>query len=149
MRRSFKVATAFTGVAALAGGAGPAALAAPTPHMRAAFKVQQCGANNGGISNWVHLYYPHDDHPAECIAGPATNQAVNATVASFCAGNNFGSFYGSVSGHKGMGPYELSAGEGRHPIGWYLRNKRIDFDPIYSFHISRITISRWTGHATC
>jgi hypothetical protein len=148
MRRSFKVATAFTGVAALAGGVGPTALATTTYHVRPAFKVQQCGANNGGVSNWVHLYYPHNDHPAECIAGPAKNQAVNATVASFCSGNNYGSFYGSYNGTKGLGPYFFGGPGGKLPIKfWTASHNRVFF---YSpFHISRITITGWSGRGTC
>lgn len=146
MRRSFKVATAFTGVAALAGGAGPTALAATTQHVLPAFKVQQCGANNGGVSNWVHLYYPNDDHPAECIAGPAHSNPVNATIYSFCPGNNFGQFFGSFDGIKNVGPFPFGAGSPRAHIGNWAQASGIQFTP---FHISRITIAGDSGHARC
>jgi hypothetical protein len=88
MRRSFKVATVFTGAAALAGEYGPTALAATTA-VHPDFTVQECGANDDGVSNWVHLYYPADDHPAECIGGATSYHSERGTIASFCPGNNF------------------------------------------------------------
>jgi hypothetical protein len=132
MRRSFKLATAFTGVAALSGGYGPTALAATTPaaavHPDIGNRV--CGANNGGVSNWVHLYYPNNNHPAECFGG-AGGTPVNATIASFCPGNNNGDFLadGIVS------PVTFHHSSGRNNIG--------------TMHISYLYISNWSGHAKC
>ena len=73
MRRSFTLATAFTGVAALSGGHAPAALAATTPttavHPDIGNRV--CGANNGGGSGWAHLYQPSSGGVASaCGRGP-------------------------------------------------------------------------------
>jgi hypothetical protein len=140
MRKSFKVATVFTGVATVAVGAGTTAFATTAQHVPD-FKVQRCGANNGGVSNWVHLYYPHNDHPAECIAGPAHSSPVNATVASFCPGNNRGKFWGSVNGVKVLGSFPFAPGSGRgHITDWTISSP---------FHISRITITGDSGHAKC
>jgi hypothetical protein len=90
MRRSFKLATVFTGAAALAGGYGPTALAATTQATEVHPDIgpaRECLANNGGVSNWVHLYYPNDDHPAMCIGGvvprppvPPSPHSVRATT---------------------------------------------------------------------
>jgi hypothetical protein len=137
MRKSFKVATVFTGVATIAGGYGPTAFAATT---RAnvvqpdTIRNQECLANNGGISNWVHLYYPNNDHPAECFHGAGYTPA-NATIASFCPGNNSGSISGSLSGHPDPQPLKFTAGSGRNNLG--------------SFHLKGITIKHWVGNGKC
>jgi hypothetical protein len=139
MRRSFKVATVFTGTAALAGGFGPTALAATAQPaaVHPDYTAKECGANNDGVSHWVHLYYPNDDHPAECLGGKTTNHAVNATVASFCPGNNYGHFSGSVNGIK-YADVGFNASSPRGPIYGYQE-----------FHITQITISGDRGVATC
>jgi len=143
MRRSFKVATVFTGAAALAGGFGPTALAATAQPaaVHPDYTAKECGPNNGGVSHWVHLYYPNDDHPAECIAGPASNHTVNATVASFCPGNNVGHFYGSANGHKVASPFYFSSNEGRHSMNWWTG--------FPEFHISKITMASAFLNAKC
>jgi hypothetical protein len=131
MRRSFKLATTFTGVAALSGAYGPAALATTTPTaVHPYIHNQECGPNNGGVSNWVHLYYPHNDHPAECFGGAGGTPA-NATISSFCPGNNNGYFLadGIVS------PVVFNHNSGRNNIG--------------PMHISYLYISNWTGNAKC
>lgn len=107
MRRSFQVATVFTGVAAIAGGFGPAALAATTktpdagitptkagptalaPTTKnvtpAATTTTECGANTGGVSRWAHIFYPNNDHPAECIHGSGT-VAATGNITAICPG---------------------------------------------------------------
>jgi hypothetical protein len=144
MRRSFKVATVFTGAAALAGGYGPAALAATTQatavHPDVTF--QECGANDDGVSNWVHLYYPADDHPAECIGGATSNHAVSATIASFCPGNNNGWFDASVDGNPLSSPIYFYAGSGRHSTAWWTGGYP-------EVHVYKITIKNWAGEAKC
>jgi hypothetical protein len=137
MRRSKKVATVFTGAAALTGGYGPAALAATTPAtaVRPAVAWQECGPNNGGISNWVHFFYPGDDHPAECFHG-AGGSPVNATIASFCPGNNNGKLYTSV------GSFSFNAGDGRHRMNYWLGST-------YQVHVSGIYIFSWKGDSKC
>jgi hypothetical protein len=130
MRRSFKLATAFTGVTALAGGFGPAALAAPAHHSGKIHNAE-CGANDDGVSNQVHLYYPNDDHPAECFAS-AGQVTVDTTIASFCAGNNNGSFY-RASAPAFPVPFKQSSP--RHAVG--------------SVYLTSLYIASWSGHAKC
>lgn len=140
MRRSFRVATVFTGVAAVAGGFGPAALAATAQTTAIDIANQECGANTGGVSNWVHLYYPNNDHPAECFHDKG-NVAAKATIASFCPGNNSGSLRGtSASGAKSS--FSFAAGEGRHPISSFEQYGGY-------FHVTGIAITGWTGDAKC
>jgi hypothetical protein len=139
MRRSFKVATVFTGVAAVTGGFGPAALAAQATAIQPDIAHQECGANNGGVSNWVHLYYPNDDHPAECFHDKG-NVAAAGTIASFCPGNNIGSLRGTAQ--RANASFSFSAGEGRHPVSSYA---------VYggNFTLTGISIRGWTGDAKC
>jgi hypothetical protein len=143
MRRSFKVATVFTGAAALAGGYGPTALAATTQAtaVRPDLTVQDCGANDDGVSTWVHLYYPADDHPAVCIGGSTSYHPVSATIASFCPGNNNGSFEASVDGNV-LSTVYFYANSGRHTAAWWTGGYP-------EVHIFRITIKNWTGEAKC
>ena len=140
MRRSFRAATVFTGTAAIAGGFGPTALAATARPAFNSITNVVCGANNGGLSHWVHLFYPNNDHPAECF-GREGDVPAKATIASLCPGNNNGSIAGSVDTFPDAIP--LTAGAGRHPIS--------HFDHILSFywHLSRIYIGSWTGTAKC
>ena len=139
MRRSFRVATVFTGVAAVAGGFGPTALAAAASRSGSITNVV-CGANNGGLSTWVHMYYPNDDHPAECVGGEGWTTA-NATIASLCPGNNFGDLFGSIGTRKSS--LAFYASEGRHTV-----EALTGVNNAY-FRISRIAISSWSGEAQC
>ena len=132
MRRSFRAATVFTGVAAIAGGFGPTALAAPATPTN-----QECGANNGGVSEWVHIYYPNNDHPAECFHGTG-HAAVNATIYSYCAGNRQGYFFGHSPGGADWS-FHFSPGEGRHAI----------FGRGINYDMTGISISGSAGTATC
>ena len=133
------MATVFTGAAALAGGYGPTALAATTA-VHPDFTVQECGANDDGVSNWVHLYYPADDHPAECIGGATSYHSERGTIASFCPGNNYGTLWGSVGGKSAS--FYFSRSQGRHSVKWY------DGKTGY-FHLTGITIDTWSGDAKC
>lgn len=132
MKKSFRVATVFTGVAAVTGGFGPTALAAtthPTVIHPATVENQICGANDGGISHWAHVYYPNDDHPAECFHG-AGKQPEKGTIYSICPGNNSVIFWGN----GGIGNH-FPAGWGRTTIGdWAL---------------SAVQILGWSGSAKC
>jgi hypothetical protein len=134
MKRSFKMTTAFAGAVVATMGLGPAALAATArPASRTgSIKNQVCGANNGGVSNWLHLYYIHDDHPAECFANKGHTTA-SANIASTCAGNNTGNI--AISSY----PYNIhfNAGDGRQGVyGSYD-------------HITAVSITGWTGNAKC
>jgi hypothetical protein len=133
-KRSFKIATAFAGAVVGTMGLGPAALAATAlPASRGgSIKNQVCGANNGGVSTWVHFYYYHDDHPAECFANKGFTTA-SANIASVCPGNNNGN--AAITSY----PYNIhfEAGSGRNGVyGSYD-------------HITRVSITGWTGNAKC
>jgi hypothetical protein len=148
LRRSFKVATVFTGAAALAGGGGPAALAATQAAVpQPAYTAEECGANDGGVSHWVHLYYPNDDHPAECLGGTTTSHAVGAIVASFCPGNNSGFFTASYNGVEidtvtgSPERFGWIGGDGRVGVSYYTQHSKVN--------IKTITINGDKGEATC
>jgi hypothetical protein len=120
MRRSFQVATIFTGVAALAGGFGPAAHAA-----------------TNGVSKWLHLYYPNNDHPAECFHGTGTTSA-DATIQAFCAGSTSGYIFGHLTA-SGNG---FAVHYGRGSTRYYISSLT---GIITNWTISKITISKMTG----
>jgi hypothetical protein len=97
MRRSFRVATVFTGVAAITGGLGPTALAATTKTAAPeATTTTVCGANTGGVSRWLHVFYPNNDHPAECTHGSGFELATG-TITAFCPGGTRGVLYGRLT----------------------------------------------------
>jgi hypothetical protein len=133
MKKSFKVATVFTGVGAVTGICAPAALAAPATLPVPTTKV--CGANNGGVSTWVHLFYPNDDHPAECVGGTG-NADENATIYSFCPGNNSGFIYGTHS-------FSFAPGQGRKHVSAY------DHHFAGNDYVNGISIYTWKSHAKC
>jgi hypothetical protein len=110
MRRSFKAATVFAGTAVLTGGFAPAAHAATVT-------TEICGANDtGGISHWLHLFYPNDDHPAECVHGSGDVPA-KGTITAYCAGGTSGWLFGkyTTTGQFAAVPF-LSASNAR----WYF-----------------------------
>jgi hypothetical protein len=137
MRRSFRVATVFTGVAAVAGGFGPTALAATakTTAIPATPTNQICGANDDGVSHWLHLFYPNDDHPAECFHGTGT-VAATGTIHSFCPG----SASGYISGHSTTfgNPYASPFNARTSRTGFYTR-----YGSATNLNISEVTITRF------
>jgi hypothetical protein len=142
MKRSFRVATAFTGAAALAGGYGPAALAATTQATAVRPDIgpaRVCGANNGGVSNWVHFFYPNDDHPAVCIGGGGAT-SVAANIGSFCPGNNSGWVRGIHSNDSPL-TFFFHAGQGRHSMAYWIARA--------NFYVSAMSISHWKGNDPC
>jgi hypothetical protein len=138
MKRSFKFATVFTGVGTMTGVFAPAALAAPGHAVATArpdiTPAHICGANKGGVSHSVHLFYPGNDHPAECIGQKGT-EAVAATIYSFCPGTNSGKIFGTYS-------FNFGAASGRGPVSSYDNERGND-------HVSGIHISGWRGSARC
>src|ERR1700691_3917902 len=107
MRRSFRVATVFTGMAAITVGFGPAAFAAE--NAAAVDGPELCGANTGGISHWLHLFYPNDDHAAECLRTGASPIAATGTITAICPGSTSGFVAGKdtvdgVPGTLNFGP---------------------------------------------
>lgn len=96
MRKSFRVATVFTGAAACAAVFTPAAHAAPAaPGATAGITPKALTHNNctAGELDWFHLYYTAaENHPTPaCFAGTGTYViSSNKRFAFFCAGNNSG-----------------------------------------------------------
>ena len=131
MKRSFKLATVFTGAGAAAGLLAPAAMAAPTHATTATRpdigKAKECGANNGGVSHDVHLYYYRDDHPAECLGGMGY-ESLAGTIYSLCPGTNYGRIFASRD-------YSFWAGGPRVTLG--------------QDYLLGISIWSWSGKAKC
>jgi hypothetical protein len=107
MKRSFRVATVFTGVATCAVALAPTAEAAPTaPGATTTVKPnitpRHCSA---GLGPWVHLYYsPGERHttPA-CFGGVGASPIAHTRFSSICAGNNYGAVYYSDGTHQLFG----------------------------------------------
>jgi hypothetical protein len=141
MRRRFQLATVFTGVAAVAGGAGATAFggtAQADVNRPASVHNQICGANNGGVSKWFHVFYPNNDHPAECFhsVGVHTEKGI---IHSFCGGTYTGEIFGHLTTtgyyyHRGFGPgttrATFSSGRG-------------------NFSLSEVALSGWSGNDKC
>jgi|SRR5215472_1935317 len=91
MKRAFKVATAFTGVAACATVMAPAADAGTA----VPFTANNCTLAE---ANWVHLYYSVNQHhptPA-CFGNNGANRLTNnQKFSAICTGNNSGEYYSS------------------------------------------------------
>ncbi len=106
MKRSFRVATLFTGAAA-AVALTPAVNAVAMPDNAAQVpKGQEVTPNitvencNSGTRQWIHLYYTAaEDHGPTCLGHPGTYIVPNHNTVfqSFCAGNNFGHITGLTS----------------------------------------------------
>ena len=142
MRRRFKLATVFTGVATVAGGVaavGPMALAA-NAQTNAANPIpnQICGANNGGVSHWFHVFYPNDAHAAECFHGTGAHSE-RGIIHSFCGGEARGQIYGHLTTTGFY--YTRTYGPG---------TTRAKFSNGYgSLSLSSLIISGWTGADKC
>ena len=99
MKRSFRVATVFTGAAA-AMSLTPAVNALAMPgNLAQVPKGQEVTPNitvencNSGTRQWIHLYYTAaENHGPTCLGHPGTYVVPNHNTVfqSFCAGNNFG-----------------------------------------------------------
>ncbi len=102
MKRSFRVATVFTGAAA-AVSLTPAVNALAMPGIPSQMpKGQEVTPNitvencNSGTRQWIHLYYTAaENHGPTCLAHPGIHaMPPNTVIQSYCAGNNFGSIIG-------------------------------------------------------
>lgn len=97
MRKSFRVATVFTGAAACAAVFAPAAGAAPVaPGATGEITPKAVTGNNctAGEWNWTHMWYTTSEKHsiAACFAGTGTYPIPgNKKFSYFCAGNNSGS----------------------------------------------------------
>jgi len=128
MRKAFRVATIFTGVAAATAGFAPTAIAGPVgpvgPKISGRLDGTTVEACNNNTTQWVHMYYPKADHHGpECFGGVGTIPIrPGIRFAGLCAGNNYGSFYGvSALGspvHRtfGSGSWLHMSSSYNHPI---------------------------------
>jgi hypothetical protein len=114
MRKSFRVATVFTGAAACAAAFAPAAGAAP---VAAGIIPKPITANDctAGELDWAHMYYTAAENhtiPA-CFAGIGTYWiAGSKRFTYFCPGNNSGYLwtnYGSIPFSAGPFSYHLNS----------------------------------------
>jgi hypothetical protein len=103
MKRTFRVATVFTGAAACAVALAPTAEAAPAaPGATTTITPETITANNctAGEWNWLHLYYTAAEHHATpaCFGGTGVfNIPGNKRFTRFCAGGNIGDLITSRS----------------------------------------------------
>jgi hypothetical protein len=98
MRRSFQVATIFTGAVACAAAVAPVAEAAPaatakTQVIKPDVVKKNCvvGPNT---TSMVFYWYSFQDHGPTCIgsAGAPGTETLNHSFAGFCTGDNYGWF---------------------------------------------------------
>jgi hypothetical protein len=112
MKRSFRVATLFTGAAA-AVALSPAANAVAMPGSAAQvprgpevtpnITPENC---NSGTRQWIHLYYTAaEDHGPSCLGHPGFYKVPNHNTVfeSYCPGNNSG----FISGLTAVGSYAV------------------------------------------
>jgi hypothetical protein len=103
MKRSFQVATVFTGAAACAVALTPTAEAAPAaPGATTTITPKTITANNctAGEWNWLHMYYTAaENHPTPaCFGGTGVFKiAGNKRFTKFCPGDNSGAILTSRS----------------------------------------------------
>ena len=135
------MATVFTGVAAIAGGLGPTALAATTKPAvpLATHTTAECGANTGGVSKWLHLFYPNNDHPAECTHGSGF-EAAKGTITAYCPGNTWGTLFGRFAGSPPSVTIPITFTTGN--------NERFNFGG-QNFVLSGISVNDTTGNQKC
>ena len=101
MRKSFRVATVFTGAAACAAGFTPAALAATatttakTQQMEPDTFHRNCpGGYNGPSTTSMHFYYPSSkDHGPTCVGQLGSTSLAGTFYEAACTGNNSGYYY--------------------------------------------------------
>jgi hypothetical protein len=106
MKKSFRVATVFTGAAAAAAAFTPAAAAMPVatgpathdlaPGIAATGNVtatDDCGSRTEG---WLYLYYAASEHHGPvCLGGTGIVDIKPGTrIAGYCTGNTYGSMAG-------------------------------------------------------
>jgi hypothetical protein len=108
MKKSFRVATMFTGIAA-ASALTPAATAVAatlgtTDQVTPKITVEHCNSNT---RPWVHLYYTAaENHGPACFGGNGTYNITSGTrFVDACTGNNYGylRFSGGPAFHFGTG----------------------------------------------
>lgn len=144
MKRSFKAATVFAGATALAGGAVGLVPAAHASSLR----NQLCGAassvHGGKSGTALHLYYPNNDHPAECFGGIGAKPETG-NINEFCGGNNDGILFGVPDGHKNSTEVPVYATGHISAIASNLSTG----DAANSLHLSGVSIYSVIGSQKC
>jgi hypothetical protein len=142
-----RVATAFTGAAALVGAFAPGAIAG-TAHREAPRSIRRASRGCSGVGNWFHFYVPG---PAPLLNpvcyGYSGSIDPNIQAEGFCGGNNYGSWSGyDLKTGRHYSRYSNHFGPGSK-IYWFRGNpKRFPGSIVV---ITDITIAKWSGTDTC
>jgi hypothetical protein len=156
MKRSFRVATAFTGTAAAVAAFAPAAAAATTATAKAQeVKIQEAKIQeikpDIGVTNcpsspiWLtsfHFYYPPSGHHGPTCVGEAGTATLFVKYQAWCAGNNRGYFNGYSAGGFG---WRVTFGPGSRVYNFSSEG----FKEPGPFEVTSIHISGWSGSAKC
>lgn len=115
MRKSFQMATVFTGAAACAAVFAPTAgavTARTAPAVRAGAATARTTAAvpatvsencNAGTKTWVHVYFPAGaDHGPVCFGDRGIVGVASVTLLGVCGGNNSGVIFGYSTDHQGF-----------------------------------------------
>jgi hypothetical protein len=153
IRKTMKVATTFTGVAACAAAFAPAATAATTGH-QLPYKnapvtaphgvrpgISERGGCPGGTSNWFHVGYAKVQDTCFGFKGTFSGSPVYYAT-SFCGGNNTGWIAGYLDG-----------GAGAHYFTYFGHGTTYAHIPGTSasepLAITQVHISGWSGGDKC
>jgi hypothetical protein len=133
-RRTMRVATMFTGVAASA--------AAFAPFAPAAHASIQENVGCANVPNWFHTYDSNDPGKnSVCFGYRGNSPETIEDWQGFCGGTNYGSFSAGYTSTPKRGTF----GPGT-TIYWFTKAKIWDYQSVY---MNRLMISRWSGTDTC
>jgi hypothetical protein len=160
MRKSFQMATVFTGAAACAAAFAPTASAVTArtaPAVRAGAAVARAAAAvpartgskdcNAGTKTWVHVYFPAGaDHGPVCFGGRGAEGVNSVTLVGVCGGNNSGYIFGYSTDHGAFWgiPYGHGTGE-RNFSKWSAHGIHVGGD----LRVTEVSISGFRGGDTC
>jgi hypothetical protein len=143
-----RVATAFTGAAALVGAFAPGAIAG-TAHRDAPRSTRRASRGCSGVPNWFHVYGtgPAPLYSPVCYGGVGSIQP-DISAEGFCGGNNYGYWSGwdVQTNRQYRGPTRQNFGPGNY-VYWF-RGNQTKF-PGSVVVISKITITKFNGTDTC
>jgi hypothetical protein len=156
MRKSFQMATVFTGAAACAAAFAPTAGAATasttpvaragavtastSPAIRASIVSKECGA---GTNTWVHVYFPAGaDHGPVCFGDRGDTGVSNIILAGLCGGNNSGWINGYSTDHLGAKYIHFVRGTGERNFSQWPNVHG-------NLYVTFVSISRFSGGDTC
>lgn len=146
MKRSFRVATVFTGTAALTGAFGAMAAAAYARDIPVSGDTHQ--QNCSLDANYVHLYYPAAaDHGPDCFGGIGKlSFSPHVTFYGICGGNNGGIVYGYSTGRSDGWKIKFGHGTYSRPFhDW--SSPGFPFEG--NFRVSALKIYSWSGNDKC